>query len=129
MNHIKALAIDFIDHLSELTGSELKVWMAYYLRTGDYDLTSHPANNTIEKDTGLSKGTVKTAKAGLRDKGWLAYTGDYKQPRLAEGTFAVPVMEVKLPWRTDWSAVVRDVGVAYDTLLTVGQKVTLGTVV
>jgi hypothetical protein len=129
VSNLRPLPTDLRDHLSELTGNEYKVWTVYYLRTGDYDLTSHPSNETIGKDTGLTNRTVKTSKAGLRAKGWLAYTGDYKQPRSAEGVYAVPVMEVRLPWKPDWSAVVMDVSTAYDAFTTVVQKVTHGTVV
>src|ERR1035441_8596669 len=99
MSDLRHLPTDLRDHLGELTGNEYKVWTAYYLRTGDFDLTAHPSNQTIEQDTGLSNRTVKTSKAELISKGWLGYTGDYKQPRHAEGTYAVPVMEVRLPWR------------------------------
>ena len=38
-------------------------------------------------------------------------------------------MEVRLPWRPDWAAVVMDMNTAYDTFTTVVQKVTHGTVV
>jgi hypothetical protein len=129
VSNLRPLPTDLRDHLSELTGNEFKIWTAYYLRTGDHDLTSHPSNETIGKDTGLTNRTVKTSKAGLRAKGWLAYTGDYKQPRSAEGVYAVPVMEVRLPWRPDWSAFVMDVNTAYDAFTTVVQKMTHGTVV
>jgi hypothetical protein len=128
MSSIKPLPTDLRDHLAELTGNELKVWMSYYLRTGNYDLISHPGNGTIERDTGICNDTVKTCKASLRAKGWLTYTGDYKQPRRPGGMFAVPVMEVRLPWRPDWSAVVTDVSLAYDAM-TVVEKTTHGTVV
>jgi hypothetical protein len=128
MSSIKPLPTDLRDHLAELTGNELKVWMSYYLHTGNYDLTSHPGNGTIERDTGMCNDTVKTCKASLRAKRWLTYTGDYKQPRRPGGTFAVPVMEVRLPWRPDWSAVVTDVSMAYDAI-TVVEKPTHGTVV
>src|SRR5579872_3809611 len=114
MSDIKPLPIDLRDHLGELTGNEFKVWMYYYLLTGNFDPTSHPSNQTIEAHTGISKDTVKTCKARLRVKGWLAYTGDYKQPRLPKGRFDVPVMEVRLPWKHDWSAVVADASLAYD---------------
>jgi hypothetical protein len=128
MSSIKPLPIDLRDHLGELTGNEFKVWMYYYLLTGDYDPTSHPSNETIEAHTGISKDTVKTCKAKLRVKGWLAYTGVYKQPRRPGGKYGVPVMEVRLPWRDDWSAVVTDVSMAYDAM-TVVEKTTHGTVV
>ena len=126
MSSIKPLPTDLRDHLAELSGNEFKVWMAYYLRTGNFDLTSHPGNETIEEDTGICNDTVKTCKASLRAKGWLTYTGDYKQPRRPGGRFAVPVMEVKVPWRPDWSAVVTDVSMAYDAI-TVVEKITHGT--
>jgi hypothetical protein len=129
MSDLRPLPTDLRDHLGELTGNEYKVWTAYYLRTGDFDLTAHPSNQTIEQDTGLSNRTVKTSKAGLISKGWLGYTGDYKQPRHAEGTYAVPVMEVRLPWRPDWSSVVVDLSMAYDTFRTVVQNLPHGTVV
>ena len=128
MSSIRPLPIDLRDHLAELTGNELKVWMAYYLHTGDSDLTSHPGNETIEEDTGICNDTVKTCKASLRAKGWLAYTGDYKQPRRPGGKFAVPVMEARLPWRPDWSTVVTDVSMVYEAI-TVVEKTTPGTVV
>ena len=129
MSDLRPLPTDLRDHLGELTGNEYKVWTAYYLRTGDFDLTAHPSNQTIEQDTGLSNRTVKTSKAGLISKGWLGYTGDYKQPRHAEGTYAVPVMEVRLPWKPDWSAVVMDSSMVYDTFRTVVQNLPHGTVV
>ena len=93
---MKPLPDDFIDHLTELTGNELKVWMYYYLRAND-DLLCHPSNETIAAKTELSERTVKVCKAALIQKGWLVYTGDYKQPRMAGGTYAVPIMEVRLP--------------------------------
>ena len=128
MSSIRPLPIDLRDHLAELTGNELKVWMSYYLHTGNYDLISHPGNGTIERDTGICNDTVKTCKASLRAKGWLAYTGDYKQPRRPGGKFAVPVMEARLPWRPDWSTVVTDVSMVYEAI-TVVEKTTPGTVV
>jgi hypothetical protein len=116
------------EHLAELSGNELKVWMAYYLRTGDFDLTSHPGNKTIGDETGICNDTVKTCKASLRANGWLRYTGDSKQPRRPGGTYDVPVMEVRLPWRDDWAAVVTDVSLAYEAA-TVVEKTAHGTVV
>ena len=41
----------------------------------------------------------------------------------------MPVMEVRLTWKPDWSAVVMDVSTAYDAFTTAAQKVTHGTVV
>ena len=114
MSSVKPLPVDLRDHLGELSGNEFKVWLAYYLRTGDYVLTSHPSNETIGGDTGICEDTVKTCKSSLLKKGWLAYTGDYKQPRAGNpahsdgGKFAVPVLEARLPWRPDWPSVVTE---------------------
>jgi hypothetical protein len=66
MSSIKPLPTDLRDHLAELSGNEMKVWMAYYLRTGNYDLTSYPDNETIERDTGICHDTVKTCKSSWR---------------------------------------------------------------
>jgi Helix-turn-helix domain len=89
----KAIPLELRDHLAELTGNELKVWMCYWSHTND-DGTSHPSNETIEKETGLCLRTIKPCKKSLRDKHWLAYTGDDRQPRNPSYQFAVPVMQV-----------------------------------
>jgi hypothetical protein len=122
---LRPLPGDLLDHLAELTGNEYKVWTYYYLRS-DGNLQCHPSNQTIEEKTGLSERTVKGCKRHLIKKGWLGYTGDYKQPRRGNsnhsntGEFAVPVMEVRLPWMPDWSAIVQNVS------LTIGQKLPAG---
>jgi hypothetical protein len=127
MSDIRPLPIDLRNHLTELTGNELKVWLAYYLHT-NFELTSYPSNQTIAAETGVSHDTVKSCKASLRLKGWLDYTGDFKQPRRAGGEFGIPVMEVSLPWREDWATVVTDLCMTYDAI-TVVEKTTHGTVV
>lgn len=84
MSDLRPLPTDLRDHLSELTGNEYKIWTAYYLRTG-HDLTFHPSNETIEKDTGLTKRTVKTSKAGLRAKGRLVIPATTSSPAVPKG--------------------------------------------
>lgn len=112
MNSIKPLPVDFRYHLLELSGSELQVWMFYYLSTGD-ELTAHPSIETLAAYTGLSDRTIKVCKRRLVIKKWMAYTGESKQPRSGHGHFGVPVMELRLPWEADWAVVVADMSMAF----------------
>lgn len=82
------------DHLSELSGNELKVWMYYFLRTGE-ELTSFPSNKLVAQEIGLNPDTVKTCKASLRRKGW--QTKEYQRVR-EDGTFSTVVEKILLPW-------------------------------
>lgn len=110
---LKPLPTEFCDHLSDLTGNELKVWMAYYLRTGDYSPTSHPGNGTLVENTGISLDTVKVCKKSLRNKGWLDYTDRTKQSQ---------VMEVRLPWCANWSVILEEFATEQEPLSTVVQN-------
>ena len=112
MSSIKPLPVDFRYHLLELSGSELQVWMFYYLSTGD-KLTAHPSIETLATHTGLSDRTIKVCKRRLVIKKWMAYTGDSKQPRSGHGQFDVPVMELRLPWNPDWKVVVAEVSTVF----------------
>src|SRR6266702_2783426 len=76
----------------ELTSAELKVWLYHYLRSGKDD-SSHPKLYTISKDTNLHQNTVKAARKGLRNKGWLVS----KRLRGAKGRFAVPEETAVIP--------------------------------
>ena len=124
---MRPLPYDFRDHLSELSGNELKVWLHYYLLTGDA-LTSHPSNLNIEVCTGLSHNTIDMSKARLKAKGWMRYTGNGKQPRRAGGTFDVPIMELRLPWRPDWIETVQVVSEVYQALTAAPQNLGNGDV-
>jgi hypothetical protein len=115
MDQIRPIPTDFRDHLSELTGNNLKVWLHFYCSTGD-DLTSYLSNETIATYTGLSVGTVKACKRRLVAKGWMVYTGDAIQPRDRRGQFDVPVMELRLPWRPEWIVTVGAVAEAYEAV-------------
>jgi hypothetical protein len=108
---MKPLPEDFRRHLLEISGNEIKVWMFYYLSTGD-ELTAYPSIETIAIFTGLSERTVKVCKRRLVIRGWLAYTGETKQPRGDHGYFGVPIMELRLPWKPDWLITVRDASMA-----------------
>jgi len=101
----KLIPTELRDHLSELTGNELKVWMSHYLHTGDSEPTCHLSNETVAKETGLNVDTVKVCKKSLIAKGWLTRTGKAKRPRKAGGTWDVPVMSVELPWWKNFTAV------------------------
>ena len=87
---VKPLPGDLLQHLHELTGNELKIWIYYYLRSGD-ELTCYSSNDTVESTTGLSLRTIKVCKRNLIARGWLHYTGDSMQPRNG-GQYAVPVL-------------------------------------
>lgn len=80
--YFKKLPVAMRDHLHELTGSELKVWMYLYLRS-DKDDTAFPSNKTIAKATGVHPDRVPDAKKGLRAKGWL---GESKQLYRSDGS-------------------------------------------
>lgn len=79
--------------LKELTGAEIKVWLAHRCREGKAG-ESYPSLDRLAEDTGLSRGTVKVARKGLRNKGWLTTTG---QKRSDRGKFSVPIEHTEIP--------------------------------
>jgi hypothetical protein len=94
----KIIPVELRDHLAELTGNELKVWMCYLTHAND-ESTAFLSDKTLGDETGLSQCTIQSSKKSLREKHWLAYTGDVKQPRKAGSQFDVPVMEVLIAGR------------------------------
>ena len=66
----KIIPVEVREHLHELTGNELKVWMCLFLHT-DKTGTAFPSNQTIMDGTGVSDRTLVRVKQGLRKKGWL----------------------------------------------------------
>jgi len=104
---ILPLPSDFRNHLSEMSGNELKVWMAYFLSAGD-EFSAHLSNETIEVYTGISVRTIKCCKRRLVLKGWLVYTGETKKTWDKRGQFKVNVMELHLPWRPEWKVTVAE---------------------
>lgn len=94
----KKLPFEMRNHLAELTASELKVWVYYHLKS-DRDNEADPANQEIAKFCDMNVSTVKTAKRGLKAKGWLhTVQNSY---RLEDGTFTRPTMMTKYPWLTN----------------------------
>lgn len=90
---LKPIPDEACRHLAEVSGNELKVWMCYYGHAND-EGTAFLSDETLSQETGMSPNTVQSCKKALRGKGWLAYTGDVKQPRKAGSKFDVPVMQV-----------------------------------
>lgn len=82
------------EHLHELTGSELKVWLCHRLHE-DQEGTSYPSLDLIAKETGMHFNTASAAHTSLRAKGWIKTVGHRDS---AKGTFAVPVMRCTMPW-------------------------------
>jgi hypothetical protein len=90
----KALPVTMRDHLHELTGNELKVWLYLHLRTGK-ESTAYPGNQTIADHIGVSLDTVKDARASLRRKGWFSKES---RRRNLDGTLSTVVEKTHLPW-------------------------------
>lgn len=105
--------------LHELTGNELKVWMYFWLRTSAGN-TAFPGNETIAEELGIDVSTVKSAKRGLRDKGW---TSREEQRVRGNGTFSTVVEKVHLPW-VEIAPTVSPIVVEESTHGTVGGKST-----
>ena len=111
----KMIPVELRDHLHELTGNELKVWLCLYLHS-DKTKEAFPSNSLIVQETGLTKRTVKTVKANLRKKAWIISQQRYRDngslstmsetialPRCKDFTCAgeeitpTPVQELHLP--------------------------------
>jgi hypothetical protein len=73
----KMLPVELREHLHELTGNELKVWLCLYLHS-DKTKEAFPSNSLIVQETGLSKKTVKAVKASLRKKAWIISQQRYR---------------------------------------------------
>jgi hypothetical protein len=67
----KLVPVELREHLHELTGNELKVWLCVYLHT-DKSVEGFPSNELIMEETGISERTLVTVKQGLRKKAWFA---------------------------------------------------------
>lgn len=91
----KKVPFEMRNHLADLTTAELKVWMYYYLKS-DRDNESNPSNPEIAKFCDMNVATVKTAKRGLRTKGWLVTVE--RSRRLEDGTFTRPTEVSTFPW-------------------------------
>ncbi len=65
------------DRLHELTGSELKVWVAYVAHA-DKRNVAWPSSDLLGRETGLHQDTISTARTGLVEKGWLEPAGFIK---------------------------------------------------
>jgi hypothetical protein len=79
--------------LLKLPGSALKLWLCHWMHENSADESYLSVARAME-ETGLSRNTVETWRAWLREEGWLARTGDTVQPR-SGGRFDVYVTTVK----------------------------------
>ena len=98
------LPVTLRDRLLELTGAELKVWLAYTLHANKQGY-AWPNRETLHRETGLSEDWISTARQGLVKKGWLERVGrkyevDYPEhysPRVAR--FTAPWFRPVIPPR------------------------------
>ena len=90
----KKIPVTMRDHLKELTPAEWMVWSYVNLRTGK-EGEAFPSNQTIADETGMHRETVKTAKKGLRTKGY--FVKQY-QRRREDGMMSTVVEKTCLPW-------------------------------
>jgi hypothetical protein len=81
------------DHLTELTGNELKLWTYIYHHDEN---TAYAANETLGKCTRLAVRTIKVCKRRLRKKGWLVTVGFV--PARNGGEYPVPIEKAVMPW-------------------------------
>src|ERR1700733_15226968 len=82
------------NHLHELSGSQLKVWLCHLLHENE-NKQSWPSLYKLSKETGLHQDIVIKARKWLREQGWLK-TVTYRDSKT--GRFAVPVEECASPW-------------------------------
>ena len=74
----KMIPVSLRDRLHELTGSELKVWMAVVLHS-DANREAFPSNKVLMEETGLTHTTLAKAKQGLRSKKWFTSAQRYRE--------------------------------------------------
>jgi hypothetical protein len=83
----------FHERISELSGSQLKVWLAHRCREGKKG-ESFPSIERLAQDTGICADAVKDARKWLRENGWLTSSG---QKRTGRGLFSIPIEHTTIP--------------------------------
>ena len=83
----------FHKRIAELSGAQLKVWLAHRCREGKTG-ESYPSLDRLAEDTGLHIDAVKDARKWLRTNDWLASSG---QRRAAQGKFSIPIEHTTIP--------------------------------
>lgn len=91
----KRLPVGFRDHLWELKGARLAVWLAHLLHSNREGI-SWPGLELLEKETGLDRKAIFRARRWLQEHGWLEAV-DGKQPRGARSRFESRRFRVLLP--------------------------------
>jgi hypothetical protein len=83
----------FHKRLAELSGNQLKVWLAHRCMEGK-EGESYPSLNRLVEYTGLNVHTVTDARKWLRANGWLTSRG---QKHTTQGKFSVRVEHTAIP--------------------------------
>jgi hypothetical protein len=83
----------FHKRLAELSGNQLKVWLAHRCMEGSAG-ESYPSLKRLVEYTGLNLHTVTDARKWLRANGWLTSSG---QKLTAQGKFSVPIEHTAIP--------------------------------
>jgi hypothetical protein len=86
----------FHKRLSELTGSQLNVWITRRCMDGK-DGESYPSLIRLVEYTGLNLHTATDARKWLRANGWLTSIG---QKHTAQGKFSIPIEHTAIPEAT-----------------------------
>ena len=95
MGPYKCVPVALRDHLWELKGARLPVWLAHYLHSNREGI-SWPGLELLEKETGLDRKAIFRARRWLRERGWLEPV-DGKQRRGARSRFESRRFRVWLP--------------------------------
>jgi hypothetical protein len=83
----------FHTRLRELSGLQLKVWLAHRCMEGQKGV-SYPSLAALAQYTGANERRIIPARKWLRDNGWLTTT---KQMRTRHGYFSVPTEHTTIP--------------------------------
>jgi hypothetical protein len=83
----------FHERIAELSGAQLKVWLAHRCREGKAG-ESYPSLDRLARDTGLHVDAIKDARKWLRANGWLLSSG---QTHTARGRFSIPIERTAIP--------------------------------
>src|ERR1700735_601026 len=84
----------FHKHLFELSGTQLKVWIAHRSMEGGNEV-SWPSLARLSEYTGLCRDAICDARKWLRDNGWLVSS---RQTHTSKGNFSVPMVRTSMPW-------------------------------
>jgi hypothetical protein len=90
------LPVSIRDRLSELSGAELKVWVAYRSHA-NIEGIAWPGRPLLCEETGLSNDTISAARAGLKRKRWLVPVHEGRNSMSSAGKFGSPRFRPVIP--------------------------------